>query len=82
MNLVDDWKDCWRWFSTQAMAISVALQTAWLTMPENLKAEVPQNFVHWLIVAILIAGVIGRVVKQKGADELLDDIKEDFKVLK
>ena len=84
MNLVEDWKDCWRWFSTRAMVIAAALQTGWMQIPENFKADVPPSFVHWLTVAILVAGVVGRVVKQKGsvADEPLNDIKEDFKALK
>lgn len=77
MKLVDDWKDCWKWFSTQALAISIALQTAWLTMPEKLKSEVPSGLVEWLIVAILVAGVIGRVVKQKESD-ISQNIRAEF----
>lgn len=89
MNLVEDWKDCWKWFSTRAMVIAGALQTTWLTMPEEFKADVPPTLVHWLTVAILIAGVIGRVVKQKETaspkaeldriGEAIDDVTKEMK---
>lgn len=63
MKLVEDARRAWRWFSVQAMAFSILLQGAWESMSEDLRAEFP--LVPKLAMAVLILGVIGRVVKQE-----------------
>lgn len=63
MKLVEDWKRSWRWFSVRAMGLSIVLQGAWESMSSDLRAEFP--FVPKLAMAVLILGVIGRVVKQE-----------------
>ncbi|MCV2870620.1 hypothetical protein OEW28_18565 [Defluviimonas sp. WL0002] len=68
MRLVDDAGRAWRWFSMQSMAAASALQITWLNLPPDLKAEMPPSLVPWLTVAILIAGGLGRMVKQGGTD--------------
>ena len=65
MKMIDEWKQAWRWFSVQAMAIAVAIQGAWLFIPEDLKAQVPPAILHWTTIALLVFGVAGRLVKQE-----------------
>jgi protein-S-isoprenylcysteine O-methyltransferase Ste14 len=65
MRLVDDWRRCWRWFSTQAMVLAGALQGAWLFIPEDMKASIPPSIVQWVTVGLLALGVAGRLVKQE-----------------
>jgi len=68
MKFVDDAKQAWRWFSVQAMALAAAIQGAWVFIPEDMKASIPQNIVQWVTIALLVFGVAGRVVDQRPKD--------------
>lgn len=68
MKLVPNARRAWRWFSVQAMAGSVALQGAWLALPPEMKAMVPDQVVMAATIALLVLGVIGRLVDQGGSD--------------
>ena len=59
-------KIAWRWFSVQAFVLAGAIQTTWLTLPVELKAHVPAQWVMGATVAICILGIIGRLAPQKG----------------
>jgi hypothetical protein len=52
-------------FSVQAMTLAGALQGAWLAIPPDLKAHVPDGLVYVVTLAILALGVIGRLVVQR-----------------
>jgi hypothetical protein len=64
MTLVEDVKQSWKWFSMQAMALAGTLQTVWLTIPDDLKTQVPHNLVNYLTLVLVVAGMVGRTVKQ------------------
>ena len=64
--LVDEWKSAWRWFSVQSMALAAVLLSAWQTLPEELQQSLPRWLPHWLAVSLLLLGIAGRLVKQKG----------------
>ena len=64
MRFVENAKQSWKWFSMQAMALAGALQGTWVTIPEDLKAQVPANAVHYITLALVAAGIVGRLVKQ------------------
>ena len=68
MKLVPNARRAWRWFSIQAMAGSAALQGAWLALPPEMKAAVPDRVVMAATIALLVLGVIGRLVDQGGSD--------------
>jgi len=61
---VSNWRDAPRWLSVQAMALATALQGGWLALPEDMKARVPADWVDALTIAVLVLGVIGRIVDQ------------------
>ena len=67
MRLVPYWRSLWRAFSVQAMALAAAIQAAWPTVPDDLKALLPAHLVHWLSLALLVAGIVGRMVDQPKA---------------
>lgn len=69
MALIPEWKSALRMFSVQAMTLATALQGAWLAVPLDLQAKVPASLVHGMTIALLIAGVIGRLVKQSGVKD-------------
>jgi len=64
MKLVEDWRRAHRWFSTRAMAASAAVQLTWISLPESLRSHIPEWLVSTLAIGLLIAGALGRIVKQ------------------
>ena len=67
MKLIDNWRQAWRWFSVQSMLIAGAIQTTWLTLPADLKDTIPVGWVLGVAVAVLVLGVIGRLIDQTPA---------------
>lgn len=63
-KLVDDAKQAWRWISVQCMVASAAIQGAWLYMPEDMKATLPDGLVPKVAMALLFVGVAGRLKDQ------------------
>jgi hypothetical protein len=66
MRLIDEWRGAWRWFSMQAMALAAALQGAWAALPDDMRQHVPGRIVTAATLALLVLGIGGRLVKQKG----------------
>ena len=64
MKFVDNVKESWKWFSMQSMTLAMAVQGTWMTIPEELKNEVPKNLVHWITLILVVAGIFGRLIKQ------------------
>ena len=64
MRLIDDWHQAWKWFSMQFVAAAGALQVALLSFPEVLRAYVPNNVMHIMVLVLLAAAVVGRLVDQ------------------
>ena len=67
-RLIPNAKRAWRMMSVQAMALAAAIQGAWPAIPPDLKATVPENVVHWVSLALLVAGIAGRLVVQPALD--------------
>jgi len=64
MKFVDDARRWWRWISMQAMGAAFALQGAWVFIPDDLKARAGDDTAAWVTGALLVLGMIGRLVKQ------------------
>lgn len=64
MKLVPDWKDAWRWFSVQAFLILAAVPPVWASLPPDVKAMLPDTWQPWVLCALAVAGVIGRLKDQ------------------
>jgi len=69
MKLVKDAGSAWRWFSIQAMALAAAIQAAWAGMPADMAARIPEGAVSALSAAVLVLGIIGRLVDQGSGDD-------------
>jgi len=64
MSMIQNWRESWRFFSMQAFALAGAIQTAWLTVPPEMQALVP---VEWVMIATIVCvalGAIGRLTIQ------------------
>jgi hypothetical protein len=64
MMLVKDAKSAWRWFSVQAMALQGAAAAAWLSVPDDLRAAVPDEWMAAGAIALAVLGIVGRLVDQ------------------
>lgn len=69
VRLVDGWKRSWTWFSTQAMTLALLVQGAWLAMPEDLRAAIKPSWVFVIAIALLVLGIVGRMVDQSPPDD-------------
>lgn len=68
MKLVDDFKQCWRWLSIQAMVLAGAVQGAWTFVPDDMRTSIPPHIVQGVTIALLVLGVAGRLVDQSKKD--------------
>lgn len=67
MKLIPEWRRSWRFFSMQAMALAVAVQSAWVVLPDEMRATLPDSWLRYLTIGLLVAGALGRLVDQGGA---------------
>jgi hypothetical protein len=64
MKLIPDWKQAWRWFSVQALALIIALPVAWAMLPADAKAFLPDSWEPWVLVILAAGGIVGRIIDQ------------------
>ena len=48
----------------QCMAVATAIQGAWLFIPPEMQATIPDEWVRVVTIALLVFGIIGRLVYQ------------------
>jgi len=65
MKLVPNWREAWRWFSVQALAVIMVLPVVWVALPADAKGFLPDSWEPWTFVVLAGAGIIGRLVDQK-----------------
>lgn len=65
MKLIEEAGKAWRMFSVQAMFLAGVLQAAWVTLPPDLVAQVPDSIRSGVTLALLGLGIAGRLVKQE-----------------
>lgn len=59
-------KLAYRWFSVQAFVLAGAMQTTWLSLPDDMKVHVPAQWVMGATVIVCVLGIIGRLAPQNG----------------
>lgn len=71
IKLVPGWRKCWRWLSVQIPLLNLAFVTVWAQLPPELKSEIPQKWMWFITAALIIIGVLGRMIDQgtKNADD-------------
>lgn len=63
-KLTDDWNRAWKWASMRCMAAALAIQGAWEAIPDDLRANVPHGMITRATIALLVLGIIGRLMKK------------------
>lgn len=63
-RLIPNWRRAWRMLSVQAQAAALAVIGGWQALPDDMRAAVPQWAVFALAMALLVAGIAGRLIDQ------------------
>lgn len=66
MKLIDNARAWWKMFSMQAYALALAMLGAWQALPPAWQALVPTSYLMPAVMVVLLAGAVGRLVKQDG----------------
>lgn len=69
MRLIPNWRKAWRMFSVQAQAAAVALLGTWQALPDDLRARVPEGVALGVVGALLVLGIVGRLIDQPKVQE-------------
>lgn len=69
MKLDPNWRQCWRWISVHCMTLALAVQGAWLAVPDDLRALVPAWAGYAVTAVLLVAGIAGRLINQGAHDD-------------
>lgn len=69
MNLIPEWRKALRMFSVQAMLVAGAIQGAWVALPAEMQATIPDDWLRGVTVALMVLGVAGRLVVQQGVSD-------------
>lgn len=71
-ELIPDWKDSWKFLSVQLAGLIALLDTAYTYLPA-VQQYLPEGWVKWFAVAIIIA----RVIQQKAGEEVAKETGEE-----
>lgn len=63
-ELIPDWKHAWKWVSMNCMAVALAIQGTWLSIPEDMRDHLPNHIASISTAILLILGIAGRLVQQ------------------
>jgi hypothetical protein len=63
-ELIPGWQRSWRLWSVQAMAALAGLPLAYMALPADWQAAIPDSWKMAAVGVVLVAGIVGRIVKQ------------------
>ena len=67
MKFIDNARATWRHYSTIALTAASGVQAAWISIPNEIKENLPEIVAHsvsWISLAIVVLGLFGKFVKQ------------------
>jgi len=64
MKLIDNARNAWRMFCMWAMGLAIVVQTVWVELPADLRDSLDSTTVRYITIGLLVAGMLGRLVKQ------------------
>jgi hypothetical protein len=64
MKLIHNWKDAWKFFSTQLIVLLAVIPTVWEALPADFKASIPPDTLSWVAGVLGVLGVISRMISQ------------------
>ena len=68
MKLVPNAASSWKWFSAQALTALAAIPLVWITLPPDVQAWLPESWRPWVLSAVALGGLAGRMIDQGTAE--------------
>ena len=65
MRLIYNWREAWKWFSVQFLAVLGLLPLVWGSLPDDAKAFLPEGYGPWVLTTLAVCGILGRIIDQK-----------------
>ncbi|WP_279025110.1 hypothetical protein [Gibbsiella quercinecans] len=69
LQLIEEWRQCWRWFSTWALTLAGAIPAVWAELPPDLKFVIPASLMGTITAVVAVCGIVGRVINQTKSGE-------------
>lgn len=69
MNLIDEWKQCWRFLSVQCNGIGIAISATYASLYDQLKDNFPPRYMFAITGAVFVLGILGRLISQQPKEE-------------
>lgn len=67
MKLVEDWKQCWKWFSVQGAAL-IAIAPEAYQQVQGMQAYVSPGLFNHAMAVLGVLVIVGRVIEQEKKD--------------
>jgi hypothetical protein len=64
MRLVRNWRRFWRWYSTWATGLGAAAGAAWLVVPQEMRSQVPDQWLGAFGAALFVLVLVARLIDQ------------------
>lgn len=64
MKPVENWKQAWKWHSTQALALLALAPLVWEVLPPEFVALIPEDWLPFILTAVAVGGLVGRLRAQ------------------
>ena len=80
LKLIEQWRLFWRMWSIRFTALGTILLgwitaspdiilNAWLSLPDEIKSYLPQEYLMYITIALFILGMVSRIIKQDKLDK-------------
>lgn len=66
VRLVEGADKWWTWFSVHALGLITLVPLVWAQLPPEITALLPEAWRPWILAAVGLAGLVGRLVDQGG----------------
>jgi len=73
VTMIHNWRDGWKFLSTQSNAIGIALATEYMMEYDRLKEMLPPKAMVALVIAMFAVNIFLRFVKQETLTKEVDD---------
>jgi len=64
MKWVENIKSAWKWYSVQALGVLTILPIVWIELPADIKTRIPAEWTPYVVSAVALGGLIGRLKAQ------------------
>lgn len=67
MKPVSNWRDAWKWHSTQLFTLLAVLPVVWAELPPEIKMLIPAEWQPYILAGLAVSGAILRLRDQGAA---------------